>query len=202
MKKIQRFEGVEGYGDRALHMGGYSEKKQTYRNIKLFFLAILCLCLLAALETTLLKRIPLPFLPSGAPSLCLLFVLAAGYVFGEREGCVCGLVGGVVAECAVMDPLFGGIMLLPLVYCLLGYICGAVSKHFLGENLPSFAVYAAIFGGAYCLFSWMLTILKTGSIPPIAFLTGSLLPKFILTVIFSPLVYLLLLAGNRLFDKT
>lgn len=200
--KIQRFEGVEGYGDRTLHMGGYSEKKQTYRNIKLCLLAALCLCLFSALETTLLSRIPLLILPAGSPSLCLIFVLASGYLFGEKEGCVCGLLGGIMTECAVMEPWMGGIMIYPLVYCLLGYTSGALSKHVLAENLPSFMVYALIGKLADCLIHTLFTVVSIHGLPPIAYFWGSLLPDLILTVIFSPLGYLLVRAGKKIFDKT
>lgn len=200
--KIQRFEGVEGYGDRTLHMGGYSEKRQTYRSIKLFLMAVLLLCTFAALETTWLSKIPLPMLPAGAPALCLLFVLAAGYVFGEREGCVCGLMGGIITECVTMEPLFGGIMVFPLIYCTLGYVSGVLSKKILAGNLPSFLVYAVVGGLLDGCFRLVLTVLKTGTVPLFAYFTGSFLPKLILTVIFSPLVYLFLRGGKKLFDKT
>ncbi len=199
--KIQRFEGVEGYGDRTLHMGGYSEKRQTYRNIKLFLISLLLFCIFAAMETTWVSKIPLFILPAGAPALCLLFVLAAGYVFGEREGCVCGLMGGIITECATMEPLFGGIMIFPLVYCALGYISGVLSKKLLAGNLPSFLVYATVGSLLDGCFRLALSVLKAGAVPPFAYMTGSFLPKLILTVVFSPLVYLLIRAGKKLFDK-
>ena len=199
--KIQRFEGVEGYGDRTLHMGGYSEKRRTYRNIKLFFLSLVMLCLLAALETTWLSKIPLWILPSGRPYLCLLFVLAAGYVFGEREGCVCGLMGGIVTECVTMEPLFGGIMVFPLVYCGLGYLSGVLSKKILAGNLPSFIVYGGVGYLMDGCFRLALTLLKTGGVPPVAYIMGSFLPALVLTILFSPIVYLTARAGSKIFDR-
>lgn len=199
--KIQRFEGVEGYGDRTLDLGGYSQKKQTYRSVKLFILALISLCLLAALQTTVLSRLPLPLLPSAAPSLCLLFTLAAGYLFGEREGCVCGLMAGLITECAHMEPFLGGIMILPLMYCVLGYISGALSQRVLAGNLPSFLVYAAVGIMTECLYRLVMTILSIKGLPPLRYFTGELLSVFIVTVLLSPLVYLSVKAGRALFDK-
>ena len=121
--KIQRYKGVEGYDDRALHLGGYSEKKQTYRNAKLFFIALLAVCVFAALETTLLSRIPLPLLSSTRPYLCLAFLMACGYIFGKNEGGVCGFTAGIAVECSAMEPLPGGIMVYPLIF----FVCYKLS---------------------------------------------------------------------------
>lgn len=199
--KIQRFEGVEGYGDRTLQLGGYSQKKQAYRNIKLLLISLFTLCLLAAMQTTVLSKIFLPFIPSGRPSLCLLFTLAAGYRFGEREGGTCGLMAGMITECVNMEPLFGGIMILPLIYCLFGYISGALSQRLLAGNLPSFMIYAMV--GAFleegCRL--ILTMITIKSFPPINYFLGGLLPAWIVTVLFSPLIYLMVKWGQALFEN-
>lgn len=199
--KIQRFRGVDSYGDRTLHMGGYSEKRHTYRAVKLFLIALSSLCLLGGIQTTLLAKIPLFFLPSASPNLCLLLVLATGCVFGEKEGGICGFFGGIVAECLSMDALLGGIMLLPLVYSILGYASGVLFPKILAGNLPSFLVFAAAgscFNGG---FRYILLILKIGGLPSFSFLTHGLLPVWILTVLFSPLVYLPVRAVKQKFDK-
>ena len=189
MKKIQRYEGDENYGDISLHLGGYSEKKQTYRNVKLCIIAVISLCVLAALETTVLSRVPLLILPSASPSLCLLTVLARGYLLGEKEGGVCGLLGGLIMECANMEPIFGGIMVLPLVYALLGYTAGALSKKLLAGNLASFEVYAL--AGLFIdhLVKLVLTMVRAGDISFGAYLLGGVLPNLILSLTFAPLIY-------------
>ncbi len=199
--KIQRFRGVDSYGDRTLHMGGYSEKRQTYRAVKLLVLALITLCLLGGIQTTLLAKIPLFFLPSASPDLCLLFVLAAGCAFGEKEGGICGFFGGIFAECLAMDALFGGIMLLPLVYSILGYASGVLFPKILAGNLPSFLIFAAAgscFDGG---FRYILMIPGIGGLPSFSFLTHGLLPVWILTVVFSPLIYLPVRAVKQRFDK-
>lgn len=186
--KIQRFRGTDDYSDRSLHLGGYSQKRSTYRGVKLGIVGILCLCVLAALETTVLSRIPLVLLPHGRPPLCLLFVLACGYLLGEKEGCVCGLLGGFAAECTCMTPTLGGIMLLPLVYCLLGYAAGALSEEFLAKNLPSFVVYALLGTCAAACFD-MLLLFVSGGFSVLHYLYGSLLPQLILTLPTAPALY-------------
>ncbi len=187
--KIQRYEGVKGYDDRTLHLGGYSEKKQTYRNVKLFLIALVSLCILAALETTVCARIPLPLLDSGSPSLCLIFILASGYLLGEKEGCVCGLLGGIISECMDMEPLFGGIMILPLVYCVLGYLSGALSGRFLGGNLPSFLIYVLMGKAVELLITIILFVRPIQLSALMAFFLRGALPELILTLIFAPFIY-------------
>lgn len=200
--KIQRFRGVRDYGDRTLHMGGYSEKKEVYRIIKLFLLCILALCLLGAMQTTLFSSVSLfGLLPSPAyPNLCILLVLAAGCIFGEKEGGVCGLLGGITAECLGMDSLFGGIMLLPLIYCILGYTAGVLFVRILAGNLPSFLVFAAVGSLLEAFCRYVLIIIKAGSIPTYVFILHGLFPVWILTVIASPLIYILIYPTKKLFD--
>lgn len=199
--KIQRYRGVEGYDDRTLHFGGYSEKKQTYRDIKLFFVSFLIICVSAALETTLLARIPLPLISSGRPSLCFVFTLASGYIFGKKEGGVCGIMAGIMAECAAMEPLPGGIMIYPLIFCILGYISGALSKIFLGENVFSFLIYVIMGCVAFGMFQMASTVISTGRFPAFAYFINGFLPSFIVTLPFAFPLYLLVLWGQRVLDK-
>ncbi len=199
--KIQRYEGTADYGDRSLNLGGYSQKKSTYRGIKLLIIGALCLCVLAALNTTLLSKIPLFILPAGRPPLCLLFVLACGYLLGEKEGCVCGLMGGFMAECADMTPLLGGIMLLPLIYCILGYVAGALADDWLAKNLPSFEVYALLGIFISGMVDLLLSMIKGGDISFMHYLLGSLLPELILALLTAPILYGFVYLLKKRIDK-
>ncbi len=199
--KIQRFRGASDYGDRTIHTGGYSEKREAYRTVKLLLLALLALCLLAGMQSTLFSKISLLILPPAAPNLCLLLVIAAGCLFGKKEGCVCGFFGGIAVECLSMDLLLGGIMLLPLVYCILGYISGMLFYKLLAGNLPSFLIFAAVGSMFEMLFRYILMILKIGFLPPFTFLIYGLLPVWLLNLIFSPLVYIFVYAIKKQFDK-
>ena len=198
--KIQRFRGVDGYGDKTLHMGGYSEKRETYRIIKLLFLLLLSLCILGAVQTTLFSSISLfGLLPSpGYPNLCFLLVMAVGCIFGEKEGGVCGFFAGIAAECLYMDSFLGGIMLLPLIYCILGYTAGVLFEKILAGNLPSFLVFAAVGSLLEAFCRYILTFVKVGAFPSVTFISNGLFPIWILTVIASPLIYILICPIEKL----
>ncbi len=187
--KIQRYEGTEGYDDRSLQVSSYSEKKQVFDSIRFFICSLLFLCILSALQTTCFSRIPLLILPSGSPSLAFLLVLAWGYKFGEKEGCICGLLGGLVTECIEMEPLTGGIMVFPLIYCLMGYVSGALSQRFLAGNIWSFEIFALIglIGDDLCRI--MLVILKQRHLSFFPYVFGNILPGLILSLLFAPLIY-------------
>ncbi len=142
---------------------------------------------LIALETTALGRIRIPLFDWGAaaPSLGLLFAMAVGFVHGERAGGVAGLLAGWLSDATGS----GGIMLLPLLYFLCAYLSGVVGRRRLAHNLPSFAVFALAGGGVECLFSVARAAVSIRSIPPAAWVWRGLIPVWVLTVLFSPLVY-------------
>ena len=199
--KIQRYKGVEGYDDRTLHLGGYSEKKQTYRNVKLFLIALLAICLFAALETTVFSHISLPWISSARPYLCLVFVLASGYVFGKNEGGVCGFIAGIAFECAIMEPLPGGIMVYPLIFSVLGYASGALAKIFLGENFFSFLVYVLIGSFIVGVMETIVAVMATGNFPAWTYFVKGLLPSMIITLPFAVPLYFPVLWGKGVLDK-
>ncbi len=151
---------------------------------------------LLALETAPLTVIhmPLPGLAPAAPSLGLLFVMATGFLFGEREGAVAGLIAGWLADASAGESL----IILPLLYLVCGYLSGTVGRRRLAHNLPSFAVFAAVGGGVECLFSIARTAISIRDLPPVGWIVRGLLPVWILTVLFSPLVYAILW-GERKF---
>ncbi len=148
-------------------------------------------CLLLAMETTLFGRISLSSLGMGraAPSLGFLFCMAAGFLYGESVGGICGLVMGFLADSMDYTRGGSGIMLLPLLYFLCGYISGVIGKRRLAHNLPSFMVFSIIGGGVECVYGVMSATLKSGGVPPALWIYRGLVPIWILTVFFSPVVY-------------
>ncbi len=151
-------------------------------------------CILLALETTALGRIPVPLFRMGraAPSLGLLFCVATGFLFDERIGGGFGLFTGYLADCADYSREGIGIMILPLVYFLFGFLAGTVGRRRLAHNLPSFLIFAAVGGGAEVLLCIASATLQARSLPPAEWVVRGTLPVWILTVLFSPLVYLIL----------
>ncbi len=148
-------------------------------------------CILLAMESTVFGRISLYFLGMGraAPSLCLLFCMASGFLHGERIGAGYGLVMGFLADSMDYPRDGTGIMLLPLIYFLYGYLSGIVGKRRLAHNLPSFTVFAVIGGGIEFLLGILYASFQIKGFPPLGWIWQGLMPIWILTVIFSPGVY-------------
>lgn len=172
-----------------------SQHRALMEQIKLIcFLAVTGLCLIA-LETTLLCRLSVPFSnrigwDPAAPSLGLLFAMAVGFLHGEREGGVTGLFAGWLADASGTSATGNGeMMILPLLYFLCGYLSGAVGRRRLARNLPSFLIFALVGGGLECLFAAGKAALSLRGMPPMAWVWHSLVPMWVLTVVFSPLVY-------------
>ncbi len=157
-------------------------------------------CILLALESTVFGRISLASIGMGraAPSLGILFCMATGFLHDEEVGGGFGIFMGFLADSMDYTRDGSGIMILPLVYFLFGYLSGAVGKRRLAHNLPSFLVFSIVGGGLECLFGVFLAILRGGGIPPLDWVYQGLLPIWILTVFFSPMVYGLMYAEKWL----
>ncbi len=156
-----------------------------WEKIKKWVLGVVVAVLSAALQTTLLSRLPLPWLSPASPSLTLLCTLAAGFFLGEREGAIMGLMAGFFAEAATGE----GIMLLPLLYTLCGYLVGWLSRDHLAHNLPSYLVWAAIGGVWEQAVRYVAAAIRTASLPPAVMLGRDLFPHLIMTLLFAPLIY-------------
>ena len=143
--------------------------------------------ILIALETTALSRIKIPLFgwQAAAPSLGLLFSMAVGFLHGEREGGITGLICGWFSDATMGS----GMMLYPLLYFLCGYLSGTVGKRRLAHNLPSFAVFAAMGGGLKCLVAVLTAAVELRAFPPAVWVWKGLIPVWILTVLFSAAVY-------------
>lgn len=178
-----------GGGIRYTSVGG--GRKVAVEQIKLIVTLALTGCVLIALETTALSRIPLPLFgkTAAAPALGLLFSMAVGFIHGEREGGVTGLLAGWLSDATSGGGDTGGIMLLPLLYFLCGYLSGTVGKRKLAHNLPSFMVFSAVGGALKCLLSVGVAAVSLKALPPAVWVWMGLVPAWVLTVLFSAAVY-------------
>ena len=152
--------------------------------IKTFSLSALAILLAGAMETTWFAN--MPFGMKGSPHLLLLVTIMIGFWFGEHAGALSGLFAGLVADLST-----GGLMVSPLVYTVFGYACGVWSKRFLAHNLPSFMIFS-LFGVLWrsgCLT--LQVMLEAKAIPSIVFFANELVPDALLTLLLSPLFYLL-----------
>lgn len=143
--------------------------------------------ILIAFETTALSRIKIPLFgwQAAAPSLGLLFSMAVGFLHGEREGGITGLLCGWLSDATTGEV----VMLFPLLYFLCGYLSGTIGKRSLAHNLPSFGVFAVIGGGLKCLTVILVAAVKLRSLPPPTWIWLGLIPSWVLTVLFSVAVY-------------
>ena len=137
-----------------------TRRKLLLERIKLAIVLSITGCLLIAAETTVLSHIPIPLFgwSSASPSLGLLFCMAVGFLFDEREGGVTGLLCGWLSEATGS----GHMMLLPLLYLLCGYMSATVGRRRLAHNLPSFAVFSIVGGGMRCLYLIGMEMLSGG----------------------------------------
>lgn len=169
-----------------------------WEGIKRWTVGLVAAILLSALQSTLFARIPLPLLPPASPSLTLLLTLSAAFFLGEREGAVAGLLAGFFAEAAGGE----GIMILPLVYTLCGYLVGWLSRDRLAHNLPSFAVWTLVAGVWEQTARLVRAAVTTHSLPPARIITEDMLPHLLLTLLFAPAIYGVAKLLSRLFERT
>lgn len=166
-----------------------SGRRVLLEQIKLIIILSLTGCVLIALETTLLSRVPLFGWSCAAPALGLLFSMAVGFLHGEREGGITGLFCGWLSDATTAGSASFGMMLLPLLYFLCGYMSGTVGKRRLAHNLPSFVVFSVVGGGLRFLLSVGQAVLELKSLPPVEWIWRGPTPAWVMTVLFSAAVY-------------
>ena len=171
-------------------------RKVLIEQIKLAVTLILTGLILIGLETTALSHIVIPLFgwQAASPALGLLFSMAVGFLHGEREGGVTGLVAGWICDAT----LGNGMMLYPLLYFLCGYLSGTVGKRSLAHNLPSFVVFSAFGGGLRFIWSICTAMIELGGFPPTVWVWKGLVPAWVLTVLFSVAVYGIVKGEQRL----
>lgn len=179
-----------------------SGRKVVIEQIKLSAVLFVTGCMMIAMETTILSRISIPLFDwsSAAPALGLLFSMAVGFLHGEREGGITGLLCGWLSDATSTGSAVYGMMLLPLLYFLCGYMSGTVGKRRLAHNLPSFVVFSIVGGGLKFLLSLGMTVFELKTLPPVSWIWRGLIPAWILTVLFSAAVYGIVWGEKKLLE--
>lgn len=177
-------------------------RKVLVEQIKLIAVLSLTGCMMIALETTVCARILLPLFhwSPASPALGLLFSMAVGFLHGEREGGIAGLMMGWLSDAVSAHASVGGMMVLPLLYFLCGYLSGTVGKRRLAHNLPSFMVFSVFGGGIKCLFAVGLSFLDLHALPPWTWIWRGVVPSGVLTVISSAAVYGIVWGERKLLE--
>ncbi len=198
MNNVPRFDGHRDNPQKRPDV--FSQKIKIYLGIQKACLYILGICLLLALETTVLSGLPFPFLGQGgksAPALCYLLALSCAYLFGERDGLVAGALAGFGYECMSGN----GYMLLALFYGVIGYAVGVMAKKLLAQNAVSFLVFALAGGAVECLRMYAVACFDIGGLVPYPYLLYALLPKLLWTAVFALPVYLPVKGIQKIIDK-
>lgn len=192
---IPRFDGGETQKNHLENT--FSEKRKNYLIIQKILMAILSLCLLLALETTWFSSLLIPFLGKGAPALGLLFMSAVAFTFDSYDGCIAGCISGFMYECLTGT----GYMIRPLFFAVMGYAIAILSKKILGQNMPSFVLYAMIASVLDGMASYVVNCLQIGNIVSYHYILYGILPRFLWTIVFAPAIYIPVKCFQKIFDK-
>ncbi len=108
------------------------------------------------------------------PPFTLAVICAIGFIAGERQGAIFGLIGGVLVYALGQS----GFSLTIVLYVICGYFCGAMTEYFLTKNLLSFAVYGAVSGLLQLIFTLMSCIMLSRSFSVGDVLLNIALPEY------------------------
>ena len=148
------------------------------------------------LQVSVANRLPLP--GGVQPDLVLLAVVALALVAGSMTGVVTGFLAGLAAD--IVPPADHTLGRYALVYCLIGYLCGAASAEMDRQSVvPFFAVAAGALAGTV-LYAGTGMILGD---PRAEWATvSSMVPLQVLyTVIASPFIVWAVLRVTRRYER-
>ena len=134
------------------------------------------------LQTTVLPMIP--FL-SSVPNLLLIVTMTFAILKGRREGMAVGLISGLL-----LDVAGGGIIgFYGLIYLYIGYLNGLL-KRFLTEDLILIPMGLCIMDEIlYGIYVFVFHYLVRGKLDFASYLSRSMMPELVITLIFTIFVY-------------
>ncbi|MBQ1212168.1 MAG: rod shape-determining protein MreD [Clostridia bacterium] len=137
----------------------------------------------------MLETVTLPL--AGAdilPDLVLCAVVAVGLAEDERTAGICGVAAGFFIDA------FGasGICVSPLLYGLCGYLTGVLVRFFLRRNFPSYVIFVACAAASRSFITLMLVYVYGNNVPLYSAFADIIIPEFLLTVLCSPVLYLII----------
>lgn len=166
-----KYTGRSRYGD--------GEKILSKKNIVKYSVFFIALSVFSVMQTSFVK------VNSNPVGLTLLFVSAVGMLFGERDGGIVGLIGGLIVDC-----LSGGVIYTSaLIYAVIGYLCGICVSRFLGRNLPSYIVYMLVVGIAKQATNVLYFVMLSDNFNLLEIFVKRLVPDYLSFIIFSPIIY-------------
>ena len=135
---------------------------------------------------------------SSLPDLVLLAVIGIAVYDGEKSGAVSGIFGGVVIEAFGAG---GNIMMLPLFYMLCGFFFGIAAHLLFNKNFISWILYCLMGAVLRAALSVIHAVLVEIDVNLLLIFTEIVIPEFLVTVLFAPIMYLPVKATVRPFHK-
>jgi len=139
---------------------------------------------LTVLETNILNSFKIF---ESKPNLIICLVIAAAVLENERYAAVLGMVAGFIIDSSVSSPFFFS----GIYYFFAAYITGVISRYYFTKSpltMMTMIVPACMIREIFNLF-YLIGIWKEFNI--VGALTNYILPEYLYTVAFAPLIYFL-----------
>ena len=137
----------------------------------------------------MLETVTLPLAGAGiVPDLVLCAVVAVAMAEDERVAGICGVAAGFFIDAVGAV----GISISPLLYGICGYLTGVLVRFFLRRNFPSYLIYVACAAAARSVVTLMTVYMSQSAVPLYSAFADIVIPEFLLTVLCSPVLYLII----------
>ncbi|MDO4789003.1 MAG: rod shape-determining protein MreD [Johnsonella sp.] len=138
----------------------------------------------------------LPFL-SVSPNFMIIFVFSYGFIYGQKEGMLYGVIVGLL-----MDLFYSGVFgFFTLIFVWLGFLNGSLSKYFYEDYIMLPLALCAANEVVYNFFIFFFRFFIRGKRDLGFYLQSIVIPEIIMTLLFTLLIYRVLLGYNRKLEE-
>jgi LytS/YehU family sensor histidine kinase len=106
----------------------------------------------------------------------------------ERVAGICGVAAGFFID-AIGSV---GLCISPILYGLCGYLTGVLVRFLLRRNFPSYVIFLACAAAARSVITLMMLYGHQSDVPLNLAFMDILMPEFLMTVLCSPVLYLII----------
>ena len=132
-----------------------------------------------------------------SPDLCLALCVAVALKWGAKKGAIVGIMSGFCLDAFAN----AGFSLLIPFYFILSVSVGLIGEGNNAKGFPTFAAVASLSALMRVLLIFFELCLSASSFSASGVFINVILPHFIITTLFSPLLYLAVMAVDKLFGK-
>lgn len=125
-------------------------------------------------------------------------VVCIGACFGETQGFVYGLLGGVLLDCASSSP--DGVN--ALFFALAGCISGLLVSYVFRRTLPVIMIINTVICIIYSLLRWFMYVYLSVGSAGLTLLWSHYLASAVITAVFAPVTYLILRLCRQAYDSS